>query len=117
MATPMEVLMTKKEQAMKNISDNGYFSKKRVYIGMATCEIAAGSKEVWSVFESARNEGVDIYLSTKGCAGRCSVEPTVEVIDQDGRTSLYCKINVEGAKRIVEEHLKGNIPVQEFIGE
>ncbi len=117
MSTPMENLLEKRSQAMKNIESKGFYGTKRVYVGMATCEIAAGSKEVMDVFENAKKNGVAFYLSQKGCAGRCSVEPTVEVVEEGKDPVLYCKVTVDAAKQIVEDHILNNKPVNEFIGE
>lgn len=103
MKTPIEILEEKKLAARKNLERKGYFSKTRVYVGMATCEIAAGSKEVFSEFEKAKQNGLDIYLSQKGCAGRCHDEPTVEVIDpKTNEAKLYIKVDTAKAKEIID---------------
>jgi len=76
MATPLEIIKKKRAQAIHRVIDKGYLNT-RVYVGMATCEIAAGSEEVMDVFKSAIDKGElkNIYLSQKGCAGRCNLEP------------------------------------------
>ncbi|MDD5567867.1 MAG: NADH-quinone oxidoreductase subunit NuoF [Candidatus Omnitrophica bacterium] len=81
---------------------------------MATCEIAAGSKEVMDIFLQAAKSGLtDVCVSQKGCAGRCNFEPTVEIME-DGKVPVkYCKVTPEMAKQIVERHLKKG----EVIGE
>jgi NADP-reducing hydrogenase subunit HndB len=113
MKTPLEILAEKKAAASDHLKEQGYFSKKRVYVGMATCEIAAGSKEVMAEFEAAKKNGLDIYLSRKGCAGRCHVEPTVEVIDPSTGPVLYTKVDPKKAKEIIREHLIGGEPLAE----
>lgn len=111
MKTPLEILAEKKAAAGDHLKEKGYFSKKRVYVGMATCEIAAGSKEAMEEFEAAKNKGLDIYLSRKGCAGRCHVEPTVEVIDPQKGAVLYTKVDRKKARDIIEKHLIGGQPL------
>lgn len=113
MKTPLEILADKKTAAENHLKEKGYFSKKRVYVGMATCEIAAGSKEVMEEFEAAKKNGLDIYLSRKGCAGRCHVEPTVEVIDPEKGSVLYIKVDPKKAKEIIQKHLIGGEPLAE----
>ncbi len=82
MVTPMDIIKRKRAQAVARIISKGYLSTKRVYVGMATCEIAAGSKEVMDVFRQAIANGLtDVYLSQKGCAGRCN----------QGRTGKWSK--------------------------
>lgn len=113
MKTPLEILKEKKDAAEKHLNGQGFFSKKRVYVGMATCEIAAGSKEVMEEFENAKKSGLDIYLSQKGCAGRCHVEPTVEVIDPEKGAVLYTRVDPKKAKEIIQKHIIGGEPLAE----
>ncbi|MBN1256940.1 MAG: (2Fe-2S) ferredoxin domain-containing protein, partial [Planctomycetes bacterium] len=106
----------KRAEAVSRIISRGYLSTKRVYIGMATCEIAAGSKEVMEVFKEAIARGVlrDVYLSQKGCAGRCNLEPTVEVIEHGKNPVRYGQINSEKALVIIEKHLKNGEVLKEW---
>ena len=107
MVTPMEVIHKKRAEAVNRIISKGYLSTKRVYVGMATCEIAAGSKDVMEVFRQAIANGLtDVYLSQKGCAGRCNLEPTVEVIEEGKIPVKYGKVTPQRARDIVEKHLK-----------
>lgn len=113
MKTPLEILAEKKTAAENHLKEKGYYSKTRVYVGMATCEIAAGSKEVMEEFEAAKKAGLDIYLSQKGCAGRCHDEPTVEVIEPEKGSVLYIKVDPKKAKEIIQKHLIGGEPLSE----
>ena len=54
----METIKKKRAEAVNRIISKGYLSTKRVYVGMATCEIAAGSKEVMEVFRQADRKSV-----------------------------------------------------------
>jgi NADP-reducing hydrogenase subunit HndB len=116
-STPLEVIKKKRAEAVSRIIGKGYLSTKRVYVGMATCEIAAGSKEVMEVFREAITKGslTDVYLSQKGCVGRCNFEPTVEVIEEGCTPVKYGKINKEKALAIIERHLKGGEVIKEWI--
>ncbi len=116
MMTPLQNIKKKRAQAINRIIGKGYLSTKRVYVGMATCEIAAGSKEVMEVFREAVNNGLtDIYLSQKGCAGRCNLEPTVEVVEEGKIPVKYGKIDREKAKEIINRHLKKGEIINEWI--
>ncbi|OGJ90210.1 MAG: hypothetical protein A2487_07440 [Candidatus Raymondbacteria bacterium RifOxyC12_full_50_8] len=107
MATPLELIKKKRAEAINRVISKGYLSTKRVYVGMATCEIAAGSKEAWDVFKTAIEQGLtNVYLSQKGCVGRCNLEPTVEVIENDRMPVKYGKVTAKRAQEIVERHLK-----------
>ncbi|MBN1492891.1 MAG: (2Fe-2S) ferredoxin domain-containing protein [Candidatus Omnitrophica bacterium] len=116
MTKPLDIIKKKRAEAIGRIIGKGYLSTKRVYVGMATCEIAAGSKEVMEVFrEQIRNGVADVYLSQKGCAGRCNLEPTVEVIEEGKIPIKYGKVTPERAREIIERHLKKGEVIEEWI--
>jgi len=116
MATPLDIIRKKRAEAINRIVGKGYLSTKRVYVGMATCEIAAGSGDVMQVFRDAIKNGLsDVYLSQKGCAGRCNLEPTVEVIEEGKIPVKYGKITPEKAKKIIERHIKNGEVVKEWV--
>ena len=117
MAKPTDIIKKKRAEAVSRIIGKGYLSSKRVYVGMATCEIAAGSKEVMEVFKNAVTKGglTDVYLSQKGCAGRCNLEPTVEVIEVGKNPLRYGKINPEKAQQIIDRHLKKGEVIKEWV--
>ena len=117
MAKPTDIIKKKRAEAVSRIIGKGYLSSKRVYVGMATCEIAAGSKEVMEVFKNAiTKDGLpDVYLSQKGCVGRCNLEPTVEVIEVGKNPVRYGKITPERAQQIIDRHLKKGEVIKEWI--
>ncbi len=116
MITPMSVVKKKRAEALNRIVGKGYLSSKRVYVGMATCEIAAGSVEVMDVFKEAVQKGLtDVYLSQKGCAGRCNLEPTVEVIEEGKIPVKYGKVTTEMARQIIEQHLKKGEAIEKWM--
>jgi NADP-reducing hydrogenase subunit HndB len=114
--TPMQAIKKKRAEAVNRIISKGYLATMRVYVGMATCEIAAGSKEVMEVFRQAIADGVtDVYLSQKGCAGRCNLEPTVEVIEEGKIPVKYGRVSPQRARDIVERHLKKGEVITEWM--
>jgi NADP-reducing hydrogenase subunit HndB len=116
MVTPLDLIKKKRAEAVGRIISKGYLSTIRVYVGMATCEIAAGSKEVMAVFKKAIGNGLtDVYLSQKGCAGRCNLEPTVEVIEEGKTPVKYGKVTEERAKQIIERHLKNGEVIGDWV--
>ena len=116
MSTPLEIIKKKRAEAVGRIISKGYLSTTRVYVGMATCEIAAGSKDVMEVFRKAISNGLtDVYLSQKGCAGRCNLEPTVEVIQEGKIPVKYGKVTKEKACQIIEKHLKKGEVITEWL--
>jgi NADP-reducing hydrogenase subunit HndB len=117
MATPLDLIRKKRAEAVSRIISKGYLSRKRVYVGMATCEIAAGSKDVMEVFRQAISQGslTDVYLSQKGCVGRCNLEPTVEVIEEGCNPVKYGKVDKKRAVEIIERHIKNGEVIKEWV--
>jgi len=116
MATPLELVKEKKVASHQRLADRGYHAPSKVYVGMATCEIAAGSKEVMSVFQEALKNGLkNVYLSQKGCFGRCNLEPTVDIIQDGKKPVTYGKVTPERAKEIIEKHVVGGKAIKEYI--
>jgi NADH-quinone oxidoreductase subunit F len=110
MATAIENLKSIKQEAIQDLIEKGLLSSTRIYVGMSTCEIAAGSKDVWDTFqkEIADNSIKDVQLKQKGCAGRCNLEPTVEVLQAGKVPFKYINVNSAKAKEIIKEHLLEN---------
>ena len=117
MANALDVIRKKRAEAVGRIISKGYLSNKRVYVGMATCEIAAGSKAVMKIFRQAVTRGglTDVYLSQKGCAGRCNLEPTVEVVEAGRLPVRYGKVDTQRAQAIVDKHLKHGQVINEWV--
>ena len=51
MTTALENLKKIKQEAMQKVLEEGLIFSTRIYIGVSTCEIAAGSKEVGDFLE------------------------------------------------------------------
>ncbi|MEJ2744599.1 MAG: (2Fe-2S) ferredoxin domain-containing protein, partial [bacterium] len=103
MTTPLDIVKKKRAEAVDRIHSRGYLAKRRVHVGMATCEIAAGSQDVMDVFQEAIRKGLTgVHISQKGCAGRCNYEPTVEVIEDGKLPVKYGRVTSDMARQIVE---------------
>ena len=107
MTSPLETLKKAKQQAIQDLIGSGLLSTTRIYVGMSTCEIAAGSKAVLEVFQKEiKEKGLeDIQLKQKGCAGRCNMEPTVEVLQTGKVPFKYIHVGPEKAREIIQRHL------------
>lgn len=90
--------------------------RSRVRVGMASCGISAGADAVMQEFAAAANDaglkGVEV-IST-GCVGRCDLEPMAEVTRGTDPPVLYIHLTPEKARRIVQEHLAGGKPIDEY---
>ena len=87
-------------------------AKKTVRVGLATCGIVGGANEVYNAFDELLGDQVELYQT--GCLGMCFHEPLVEVIDEKG-SFLYGSIDAEKVPRIVNEHVKGDQPIMDWV--
>jgi NADP-reducing hydrogenase subunit HndB len=82
----------------------------RVIVGMGTCGIAAGAREVMEAIENElARRGIAAAVSTVGCIGMCVQEPLVDIAQGDRRVT-YGRMTPEMVPTLIEEHLiKGRI--------
>ena len=87
----------------------------RIIIGMGTCGIAAGAREVMhAVLQELEVRKIEAHVETVGCVGMCAQEPLVD-IEQAGKSRVrYANITPGHVPRLIEEHLiKGQV-IQEW---
>ena len=87
----------------------------RIIVGMGTCGIAAGAREVMNaIVKELGARKIEAHVETVGCVGMCAKEPLVD-IEQAGKSRIrYANIAPENVPRLIEEHLiKGNV-IQEW---
>jgi NADP-reducing hydrogenase subunit HndB len=105
----------KDSQRSKMVLRDGEYRAK-VTVHMGTCGIAAGARDVMSVFRDqiAQRALTDVILTNSGCAGLCAKEPmiTVEVTGQ--APVKYVSLDKEKALRIFEEHVLGEKAVIDY---
>jgi NADH-quinone oxidoreductase subunit F len=73
-----------------------------IRIGLGSCGVASGGEPVRAALQQAA--GARGIVKTVGCNGMCHREPMVEVVDSNGRSTLYGNVTPEAAKRIVRQH-------------
>jgi len=94
-------------------------ARTTVLVGMGTCGIAAGARAAFQTLEKAiADKGLkDVVLKQTGCLGLCFSEPTVEVKNTDGSSTVYGNVNAAFAERIAAEHLITGTPLTENVYE
>ena len=77
-----------------------------IIIGMGTCGIAAGAREILNevMSELARRNLDDIAVQTTGCIGMCQDEPLLDVI-RSGQRVTYGRVKPEDVPTIIAEHV------------
>jgi len=87
-----------------------------VTVGMGTCGIAAGAREVMhAILEELENRGIDAHVTTVGCIGMCSKEPLVDIQQGDEPRVTYGNISPEMVPKLIEEHLVNGNVVDEWV--
>ncbi len=87
-----------------------------ITVGMGTCGIAAGAREVMQAFlDELSRRGIEAHVTTTGCIGMCSKEPLVDIQQGDGPRITYGNIQPAMVPRIIEEHLTQGKVVSEWV--
>jgi NADP-reducing hydrogenase subunit HndB len=82
----------------------------QIVVGMGTCGIAAGAKQILDKFIVGidENDLVDVcHVRQTGCMGLCHSEPTIEVIVPEMPSVIYGNVTVDLVKEIIKKHLIG----------
>ena len=87
-----------------------------IFVGLGSCGIASGARQVYETLqEELTRRKLQIPLSVTGCIGACHREPLIELRLDDGSRFLYGELDPEKTRRVVEEHLIGGNPVEEYL--
>ncbi len=87
-----------------------------VKVGLATCGVAAGGREVYDALSAKLDgRGLNVGLKQTGCMGMCYNEVQVEVSPPQGESVFYGRVTPDKIDRIVKEHLIGGQPVAEWV--
>lgn len=92
-------------------ADGGF----RVVVGLATCGMAAGAGPVMDAFKEYTAGMDNVRVELTGCIGICQYEPIVEIYEEGKPKVTYVKMTPDRARRVVEEHIRGGKPVEEFM--
>ena len=81
----------------------------RFLLGYGSCGIASGADFVLEGLNEVLKD-TEYSVEKVGCNGLCFNEPIVEIIDDNGNSTLYGKLDKESAKTLAEGVLKGEMP-------
>ncbi len=107
--------LREKEKVNVSLRHNGK-QATRVAVGMATCGITAGARDVLAAFVEAvaAAQVPDTMVIATDCIGLCKLEPVVEVFVHGKEKVTYVEMTPEKARRVVQEHLVGGNVVTEY---
>ena len=112
----LEQLKQLKEKAQKQIALREGGKKYRVVVGMSTSGVAAGAREVMTTMldEIEKQSIGSVEVCVTGEIGMVDAEPMVRVEETGGEKTVYGKVDRDGARKIVTQHLQKGKKVQEF---
>jgi NADP-reducing hydrogenase subunit HndB len=88
----------------------------QVKIAMATCGIAAGSKETMNYFiDHLEENGIRAVVTQTGCMGYCHAEPTVEITKPGKEPIVFGNVTPARAGEIIRKYLKNDELVEDII--
>ena len=87
-----------------------------IKIGLGSCCVASGSKDVKDAFDRYITENsLEAVTKRVGCVGMCHSTPFVEVVGVDNVSVFYVGVNTDDAKLICDKHLVSLAPVKKLI--
>ncbi|MDR0982554.1 MAG: (2Fe-2S) ferredoxin domain-containing protein [Culturomica sp.] len=88
----------------------------QIKVAMATCGIAAGSKETMTYFiENLERNGIPAIVTQTGCMGYCFAEPTVEITKPGEEPVVFGHVTPHKAEEIIQKYLKNGELVEGII--
>lgn len=78
-----------------------------IRIGLGSCCVATGSKDVKNALEDALNHSkIDVEVKHVGCVGICNQVPILEIHKPNETPAVYAKIKPEEVRDVIKQHFK-----------
>lgn len=92
-------------------------SGTKIIVGMGTCGIAAGAREVMTAIldELGKRHLMDVQVQQTGCIGMCEKEVLVDVLRSGEPRITYGKVKPSDVPKIIAEHVVNGRIVQELV--
>jgi len=92
-------------------------NEAQVIVGMGTCGIAAGAREVLGELlkELQRRNITDVSVIKTGCIGMCEREVLVDVVRPGEDRVTYGRVTPRDVSRLVGEHLVNGRVVEDLL--
>jgi NADP-reducing hydrogenase subunit HndB len=100
-----------RESLQKDMAVRDNTSKPKIIIGMGTCGIAAGAREILqAVLDEVEKRELDVSITQTGCIGMCEKEPLLDVQLPGKERITYGNLEKKDVQKIIVEHvINGNI--------
>lgn len=89
----------------------------KIIIGMGTCGIAAGAREVMTAVldELAVRKLNDVRVQQTGCIGMCEKEVLVDIVRPNEPRITYGKVKPTDVKRIIADHVVNGRIIEDLV--
>ena len=89
----------------------------QIIIGMGTCGIAAGAREVMAAVldELAKRKINNVSVLQTGCIGMCQKEPLLDIVRPGEDRVTYGPVKPTDVPRIIADHLVNGIIVDDLV--
>ncbi|MCL2056414.1 MAG: (2Fe-2S) ferredoxin domain-containing protein [Oscillospiraceae bacterium] len=112
----LEELKAVREKVSAKVSPRRGSGEPRVLVGMGTCGISSGAREVMGEIVgrlSGAGEGSGKAVPV-GCIGMCGLEPLIAVVMPGEEPVAYGNVDKEKAAQIVDSHVLGGKIIDEY---
>ncbi|MFW6006604.1 MAG: (2Fe-2S) ferredoxin domain-containing protein [Halanaerobiales bacterium] len=112
----LEELQELREELQKEINMRNNEDKPKIIVGMGTCGIAAGARDILqTALEEINKRDLEVTVTQTGCIGMCEKEPLLDVKMPGKERITYGNLDPSQVKKIIVEHIiNGNI-VEDFV--
>lgn len=105
-----------REKVQAELDLRGAQKDMRITVHMGTCGIAAGARDVlMALMGDLADSSASTVIHQASCAGLCDQEPMITVDDKSGHSYRYGKLTRDKVRQIVQKHVEGGKPVQEYL--
>ena len=106
-----------REKAQEEMKLRGSNTRIKIVVGMGTSGIAMGAREVMKTFleEIASRSLTDVLVTQTGEKGLSSMEPVVDVIEDDKPKVTYGNMTPDKVKKVVVEHIVNGRIVSDYV--
>ncbi|MGM0444787.1 MAG: (2Fe-2S) ferredoxin domain-containing protein [Bacillota bacterium] len=107
----LEELRDLRKKVEKDIEMRKGLNKPKIIIGMGTCGIAAGARDILkTVMEEIDKRDLDLEVTQTGCIGMCEKEPLMDVQLPGKDRITYGNLTKDDVKKIIVNHIiNGNV--------
>lgn len=105
-----------RKRTLESINIRTDSDKTRVVVGMGTCGIASGAREILLKFlnEKEKRHLDNLEIRQTGCIGVCKYEPMAEVYRKGEEKVTYVYLTPEIVEEIVTKHIVNGTVLNEY---